>query len=172
MRQRLHAPTAVVVALMVGSLANLAQFPSIEYSAGDWYRAVRVKVSHELHDLVDTHFASTQARFAVYMDLREYAYGATVVVPEPVRLNVEQLNGLSGAGALERPAELIEISDEVASALDADVVAEGEFENFGPYSVVVPRDGAPDRVLVVTGATRTYLVTPELLRAAGGEVPG
>ena len=171
MRPRLHAPTAVAAALLVGAFANLAQYPSIERDAGDWYRALRVKTGHELSDLVDEHFASTQSRFSVYTDLRAHAYGATLVVPRPVGLNPEQLRGLSGAGVLERPDELIEVSAEVAAGLDSRAVATGENEHIGPYAVVVPRGEAPERVLAVTGPHWTYFVTPELLESFGGEVP-
>lgn len=171
MRPQLHAPTVVVTALLVASLANLAQYPSIERDAGDWYRALRVKTGHELPELGDEHFASTQARFSVYLDIREHAYGATLVVPQPVALNPEQLRGLAGAGPLEHPADEIVVSAEVAAGLDTAAVASGDDEYLGPYAVVVPPGEDADRLLVVTGPDRTYLVTPDLLRSFGGEVP-
>lgn len=168
---RLHVPTLVVAALVVGSLANVAEFGDIEREAGNWYRALRVKEGHTLAELEDNHFASTQARFAIYLDARQYAYGAELVVPTGVDLNEEQLAGLAGAGSLVRPDGRIEVSGEVAAALDSMTVDAGDNELIGPYQVVVGIDEEPDRLLFVTGPGVTYLVSEQQLRAAGGDVP-
>lgn len=172
MEGRLHVPTAVVAALLVGALANLAEYPSIERDAGNWYRALRVKSGHELPALGDEHFASTQARFSFYLAIRDHAYGATLVASRDATVNPELLRGLAAVGGLERTDAPMEVDRGVADRLDGDVIDSGEDEHLGPWAVAVSQDDAPDRLLLVAGPGRSYLVTPELLRAAGGEVAG
>lgn len=171
MAPRLHVPTLVVAALLVASLGNVAQYGDIERDAGNWYRALRVKEGHTLAELEDNHFASTQARFGIYLDIREYAYGAEVVVPTGIDLNTEQLRGLAGAGSLVRPDGLLEVDGEVAAALDAATIDAGDNELIGGYRVVVGLDEQPTRLLLASGSDVTYLVSEQQLRAAGGEVP-
>lgn len=168
--QQLHVPTMVVAGLVVAALANLAEYPSIERDAGDWYRALRVKEGHELVELGDNHFTSTQARFAIYLDLREFAYGADVAVAEGLVLNDEQLRGLGGASSIELGVADLAVTAAVAAALEGRVVATGEDQRLGTYVVVTDGAAPPARVVVAPGPDRVWVVDRDLLEAVRAEV--
>ena len=159
----LHVPTAVVAVMVTAALVNVAQFPALELDMSDWYEAVRIKPGHELLDLVDEHFDSTQARFELYLDLREVAPHATVTIPSDSEIVTEHLAGLSAAEEVARSDAPLTIDASQAAALESSVVADGHDRDVGDYVIALEGDGADVALVLVRGPDRAWLVEQALL---------
>lgn len=163
---KLHAPTAVAAALCTAALVNVAQFPSLEIEMSDWYEATRVKPDHDLLALAENHFGSTQGRYVVYLQLGELAPGAVVELPPATDMPREHFNAFAEVAAVEERAEATPIDAAVAAQLEAAVVATGEDRHIDAYAIALPAGGEVERIVVVAGPDRTWLVEEGLLAAA------
>ena len=162
----MRPPAVLLVAALVATVVNIAQFAALEIETGDQYEAVRIKDGHDAVDLVASHFGSTQERFLLYVQLREVAPGATVTVRRSL-LSREELVGLGLAGDAVLTGEpLPRVTAEVAADLDRHVVATGTDEDVGPYAIAVA-DGEVEAITVVRGPERAYLADDRLLTAGG-----
>ena len=166
--RNLHAPSVVTAVLLVGALMNVAQHPVIEREMSDWYEAVRIKPDHDLRALSEAHFGSTQSRFNLYLQLRDLAPGATVELSPSSALVGEHLLGLSEAAAVVRRDTEAAVDAAVAATLAPFVVAAGEDRDAGAYAIALRDGDSTDRVIVVTGPERTWLVGADLLADARG----
>lgn len=169
MPDHLHVPSALVAAVLTAAVVNVAQFPTIEGDVSDWYEAVRAKPGHDLGALVGGHFDSTRQQIGLEVQLRALAPGATLVVPSATSTFVwrtAELRGLGGLEAVVRRGDPIVIDAAVATALDPAVVAVGEKEDVGPYAIALPADGRVERLVLVDGPDRAWVVEEGLLDAA------
>lgn len=159
-------PSMLLGALLAASLANVAQFLPLEAGASDWFEAVAPKPGHTLPALGADHFESTRERFELHLQLRTFAPGVTVTLPEGHELFVEHLVGLGHVDAVLVVPEVQELDAGVAERLAPHVVAAGTHDGLGAYAIALPDDVPVADLVLVSGPDRAWFVEPGLLAAA------
>lgn len=154
--------------MVTAAVVNVAQFPALELDMSDWYEAIRTKPGHELPDLIDEHFDSTQARFELYLQLRDLAPNATVTVPVGSEVIGEHLLGLAAAVEVVRSDAPSTIDAATGAALEPAAVATGFDRDVGDYVIALPADGPVEELVLVQGPDRAWIVEAGLLDEARG----
>lgn len=149
--------------MITAAMLNVAQFPELEMDMSDWYEAVHIKPGHELPDLIAEHFDSTQARFELYLQIRDRAPNATITVPRGSDIIPEHLLGLGAVDTVVRSDEPSTIDAAVAAALEPLVAAEGYDRDVGDYVIALPADGPAEELVLVQGPNRAWIVEAGLL---------
>lgn len=165
--QGLHAPSLVIAAMATAVLVNVVEYPTIDRDTSTQYHGVSVKGGHDLVSLVAGHFESTQDRFLLHVQVREFAPGAELELPPTRDRALERFRGLAMTGPVRVAEEAPVLTPELQVQLDAATVATGVDELIGPYAVAV-LDGPVERLVVVPGNDMAYVADARLLSAQEG----
>ncbi len=169
-----YHPRWLLLGLAVVVVVNLWQSATIEWGTPSHQRVLARADGDRLLDLVRSSSPTARVRFAVYLELRPFVAGGTVVVPSsPATLEPTLVRGLAGADVVTRDYDP-HLDPSLADRLRDDAAFTATLRTSrGELPVVGPDDPAQVLVVLVDAADDTlYVVTPTALRQRGADVAG
>lgn len=163
-----------MLGLAVVVVVNLWQSATIEWGTSSKQRVLARADGDRLLDLVRSSSATARVRFAVYLELRPFVAGGTVVVPSaPGTLGPTLVRGLTGADLVTADYDPY-LEPSLADGLHHDAGFTGALRTSrGEIPVVGPDRPAPVLVVLVDeGHDTFFVVTPAALRQRGADVAG
>lgn len=155
---------AIVGAIALAVVSNVAQFPIIERDIGTTYGAINRYEDPDVASVVTAHTPTVRQRFGLYMDLRSWASGADIFIGPRSGLQRDQLAGLSRLGTFHDWAGTDELSDDELEGITGHRVADGEDRWAGPYVVaLLDRDVA--QLAALRQDDTLYVIDVRLLEA-------
>ena len=159
---RLYARGILIGALLLATVANLAEFKPIDRSIGTIYAAVNRYETGDVTVIGIGHSPTVRERFQLYLELRRWAPGAEISVAPRVGLGREQLAGLAGAAEISSWDGEYRLTQEEMARVDAHVVASGEDRWAGEFVLAVASEGV-ERIVTVKPEGTLLLVDVRLL---------
>jgi hypothetical protein len=163
----------LVVTLALLTVLGLVQSVQIERSSDYGLTNVLYRASgHGLVDLARDGSAQMRDDHVVYLELRRYAGGGSIVVPhEPVTLLPTSVRGLAGAEFLPRAYDPL-IGEDVARRLREEAALVGTARSRGDrIEVVGPSGPASGHVVLMDRQGTAYVVTTGQLARHGIDLP-
>lgn len=140
--RHLYARGMLLGALLLGVVANTADFARVDRELGTIYAAINRYESAEVTELVAAHGPTVRERFQLYTDMRRWAKGTDVQLTPNLGVSSEQLVGLAGAGEISSWDGDHQLSEEELTRVAAHTVASGSDRWAGEYALAV----APEEV--------------------------
>lgn len=145
---RSRLPTVLLGALAMLLVLQPIEFLALETRVTGSYRVVDSHDGLHLREVVRQAGPTSKERFALYLELRDIAQGTTLIMPEGLPADEDQLVGLAGVEGLRRTGADLAIGSMLVVVDHAATMHSGHDRALGDYRIVAAPDGSESQRVV------------------------